>query len=121
MATVGVTISGVPKKKRPYAELGAFVKAVREHRQMTASAVADKAGMRKAQVTLLEKGANVEIQFYDRMAVAMGFRGGALDMFTAVDDRATQTLLRLWRALPDDVARKDALNAVKKIVVDGVE
>lgn len=97
-------------------ELGGYVRSVREARELKQADLARKAEMRGAQLSLLENGANVEIQFYEKVARAMGFRG-ALEMFTSGADRSTRKLLRLWKALPDDAARKDALSAIEAIVV----
>lgn len=49
----------------------------------------------------------------------LGYRS-ALEMFTSGGDERTAALLRIWRALPDDAARKDVLRAVK-LIRDGSE
>ena len=78
---------------------------------MTQVEVATKAQMRGIQVSLLETGSNVEIQYYERVARVLKYRN-SLEMFTSGGDAATRRLLRLWRALPDDEARTDALSQV---------
>lgn len=120
MNGVAVTICGVPKKPMPYAKLGAYVRSAREAKRMTATEVATKAGMRNAQMTAVESGANVEVQFYERIAIALGYRG-ALEMFTSGGDALTVKLLRLWRALPDDEARKDALRSIREQILADAE
>lgn len=87
---------------------------------MTATDVAIKAGMRNAQMSAVESGANVEVQFYERIAIALGYRG-ALEMFTSGGDPSTRKLLRLWRALPDEAARKDVLKLMRELIVADAE
>lgn len=97
-------------------ELGAYVKQCRERKGLTQADVAKTANMRGPQVSLLETGANVEVQFYERVARALGFRH-ALEMFTAGADDQMRKMLRLWRALPDDSARNDALGLMRDLIV----
>jgi len=78
--------------------------------------MAEKADMRPAQLSALENGANVEIQFYERVARALNFRG-ALELFTSGGDDQTRKMLRLWRALPDDEARNDVLRQMRDWIV----
>lgn len=104
----------------PFAQLGHYVKRARERSGLTQGEVAKRAQMRQAQLSALENGANVEIQFYDKAARALNFRG-ALDLFTSGGDAQTKKLLRYWRALPDDEARNDALRQLKEQIVRDVE
>lgn len=101
-----------PEKTFP--TLGQFLRRVRESRGLKAKDVAERAKMRPAQVTHLQNGGNALWEYYDRAAKAMGFRSG-LDMFTSGGDDETALLLRRWRALTTDAARKDVLRAVKAI------
>lgn len=68
--------------------------------------------MRQAQLSLLERGDNVGIEFYDRAARALRFRN-ALELFTSGGDDLTRRLLRLWKSLPDDEARTDVLRLIQ--------
>lgn len=97
-------------------ELGAFARLCRERKGLTQAHVAELAGMRGPQVSLLETGANVEVQFYERVARALGFRH-SLEMFTAGGDEKTRRLLRLWKALPDEEARDEALTLMRDVIV----
>lgn len=99
---------------KTYPPVGQFLRRVRESRGLRAKDVATRAQMRPAQMTHLQKGGNALWEYYDRAAKAMGFRS-ALDMFTSGGDDETALLLRRWRALATDAARKDVLRAVKAI------
>lgn len=97
-------------------ELGAYVRRCRERKNLTQTQIAELADMRGPQVSLLETGANVEIQFYERVARALGFRH-SLEMFTSGGDEKTRKLLRLWRALPDEEARNEVLALTRDVIV----
>lgn len=102
------------------ARLGEFVRLTRERKGLTQIAVATAADMRNTQVSLLETGANVEVQFYERIAQALGFRG-SLEMFQSGGDDLTRRMLKLWKALPDDEARKDVLRLMRQQIVADAE
>lgn len=106
-----VALSAAPAK-----ELGAYVRTCRTRKGLTQVEVAERAQMRGIQVSLLETGSNVEVQFYERIARVLGFRN-ALEMFASGGDDQTRRLLRLWRALPDDEARTDVLKLIQQMIV----
>jgi transcriptional regulator with XRE-family HTH domain len=99
---------------RTFPAVGQFLRRVREARGLKAKDVAAKASMRPAQMTHLQNGGNALWEYYDSAARAMGFKS-ALDMFTSGGDDETALLLRRWRALSTDAARRDVLRAVKAI------
>lgn len=116
-----LTVGSLPKTQRkapltPAKELGDHVRKCRLRKDLTQTQVADLAKMWGPQVSLVESGANVEVQFYERIARVLGFRN-ALDMFTSGGDASTRKLLRLWRALPDDEARNDVLKVMQRWIV----
>lgn len=82
---------------RTSAALGAHVRALIADRQLTQDQVAAKAHLRPSLVSTLVRGGNVSVQYYERVAVALGF-AHALDMLGA-PDKDTRALLRLWRRL----------------------
>jgi transcriptional regulator with XRE-family HTH domain len=118
MADVAEAKKGRPETKpeRPYPAIGAFVRRIRESRGLKQGDVARQAGIRQPQITHLEKGGNVAVEYYDRVARVLGFRG-ALDMFMSGGDPQTRKLLRFWRSLSDDEARNDALELLRDQIV----
>lgn len=102
-----------PKRARPFPRVGAFVKSVRVSRGLKAKDVAEKAAVENSLVSRLEKGENVYLEQYDKVARAMGFRG-ILEMFKFEPDPPTRRLLRYWADLRDDErARNEVLDLVK--------
>ena len=102
------------KRSTPVKAIGQFVREIRERSDVSQIALATKAGLRNELLSRLEKGENVEIIQYERVAKALGFRGGALEMFRTGNDRLLRDMLKFWRALPDDEARTDALRLMKR-------
>ena len=114
VGTVGHNFA-VAKRPRTYPPVGAFLQQVRLSRRLQGKEIAERSGMRPAQVTHLQQGGNALWEYYDSFAKACGFKT-ALDMFTTGGDSQVARLLRLWKALPDDAARMAALRAVKQLV-----
>lgn len=115
MALITVEILGVAAKG-PFAPMGDYVRRARQRAGLNQGQLAEKAGMRPAQLSALENGANVEIRFYELVARALNFRG-VIELFTSGGDDQTRRLLRLWRALPTDEARTDVLRLMKDSIV----
>jgi transcriptional regulator with XRE-family HTH domain len=105
---------GAEREKLTVQALGEWVRTVRRARKMTQRAVEAKTGLRHEQVSRLENGANVEVEQYERIAHAMGFRN-ALEMFRAPSDPIMRRLTRYWQLL-DDGARRDVLAQVKGMI-----
>lgn len=82
-------------------DIGVQFRRAREAAGVTQRALAARAKMRPAQLSLLECGYNVEGRFYARVARVLGFRG-ALELLRHHDDALTRTMLRLWYAMDDD-------------------
>ena len=102
-----------PKRPRPFVRVGNFVRAVRNARGLKSKEVALKAEIDPGLMTRIEKGENVELQQYDKVARALGFRG-PLEMFRSEPNPLTRELLKLWRALQDDEeAQKELLAQVR--------
>lgn len=110
----------LPLGLRPSKAIGAAIKALREDKNLTQKEVAEKVGTHFSQISLIENGANVESQWYERLAGAMGFRN-ALEMLASGGDDLTRKLLRLWKRLPDEEARKDVLKLVQRMIVAELE
>lgn len=111
------TMTGVAKarnRSEPVRALGRWVRTVREAKGLTQREVADRAEMRYVQLSLLENGRNVEVEQYDRVAKALGFRD-ALEMLRAPGDPIMRRLMRYWPLL-DDGARRDVLAQVKAMI-----
>lgn len=99
------------EKELPARQLGRWVRTVREAKGLTQRVVAEKARLRYVQLSLLEQGKNVQVEQYQRVAIALGFRD-ALEMFRAPGDPILRRLLRYWNLL-DESARRDVLAQVK--------
>lgn len=102
--------------ERQFEDLGNFVSRVVKRSGRTAIDIAEKGGLTRgpASVSDLKGGANAQWDTLNRFAKGAGYRS-ALEMFMSGGDALTLQMLRVWRALPDDEARRDALAAVKKL------
>jgi transcriptional regulator with XRE-family HTH domain len=98
----------------PAVSLGRCVRLHRTAKKLNQIQLARKAGMSNNQLSLLEKGKNVEVEQYQRVARALEFRD-ALDMFRAATDPLMRRVWRYWPLL-DEAARKDVLRQVRKTI-----
>jgi transcriptional regulator with XRE-family HTH domain len=87
-------------------DLGLIVRLEREAQHLSQAELAEKAGMRIAQLSSLENGHNVEIRFYEACATALGFdsaaemfAGNARDRVRLVRQVKAQVLRDLKKAL----------------------
>lgn len=94
--------------------LGEMVRGLREAQGVTQKELGGAVGIRNAQVSKIEKGANVWIEHYEVLARYWKFRD-ALEMFAGGSDRTLRELLRLWPAL-GRAAQKDVLRRVKQML-----
>jgi transcriptional regulator with XRE-family HTH domain len=99
-----------PMRVRPPVSLGAFIRHLLAERGIDHASVAEKAGLRRAQMSKLVNGGSVLAEQYEAVAVALGFKN-ALEMFQA-HDVSMRRILRYWPLL-DDKARKDVLRLVR--------
>lgn len=116
-AKIAPVMTRQEKRPRPFQDVGRFVRRARERQGVTQLAAAAAAPMRNELLSRLERGENVEIAAYALAAKGLGFRS-VIDLFRSGGDRQTARLLRLWAALPDDEARKDVLERVRRTVDD---
>lgn len=101
---------------RPTLALGRQVKNMRTAAKLTTRTLADMAGMRQPQVSLLETGHNVEARQYTLIARALGFRD-ALELFRASDaDPLRRHLDRGW-ALLDTAQKKRVLALLNRLLL----
>lgn len=110
----------LPMGIRPVIEIGEHIRALRKSRDLNQRQLAEMLGTHFSQVSLIENGANVEAQWYERIAVALKFKN-ALEMFAAGSDDLTRRMLRLWKRLPDDEARKEVLDSMRKTIAADME
>lgn len=103
-----------------FADLGLFIRGLREAKGWTQLQLAKRAKMRNERVSEVEKGSNARIEQYDKIARALGYRS-ALEMFMSGGDEMTAKLLRLWKRQPDDGARKDVLKLMREQIVADAE
>lgn len=99
------------REKLRVPELGHWVRTIRKAKSQTLEAVGAMAGIEKSQLSRIENGANVEVEQYEAIARALGFKN-ALEMFRAPGDPIMRRLQRYWPLL-DDAAKKDVLQLVK--------
>lgn len=102
---------------RPALDCGAVVARHRHAAGLLQRELAAKAKVRVAQVSQVENGHNVEIQYYARFAKVLGFRG-ALEMLRAADsDPLAKHRDRAW-ALLDDGQKKRALRKMHELLLE---
>jgi ribosome-binding protein aMBF1 (putative translation factor) len=95
-----------PRRRRPditSPDLGLIVRVERESKGWSQAALAQRTGMRIAQLSALENGHNCEIRFYEVCAVALGFSNAAELFAETSADRE-----RLRRQLRAQVLREVA-------------
>lgn len=103
---------------RPAADCGHHVRTLRKAAGLLHREIADQAKMRVAQVSQVEQGHNVEIQYYARIAKVLGFRG-ALELFRTPDsDPLARHRDRAW-ALLDERQKKRVLRTMNNILIEG--
>jgi transcriptional regulator with XRE-family HTH domain len=107
-ARVAVEIPDPPSK-----ELGAFIRRIRNERNLSQNDLADLINIRAPQVSRIENGGNVQVEQYERVARALGFRN-AFEMFQAPGDPLLRRFLRYWPLL-DEGARKDMVRRARAI------
>lgn len=110
----------LPLGLRPAVQLGHAIRKVREDRHLSQRELAAKIGSHFSQVSLIENGANVEVQWYERVARALGFKD-SLELFNSGGDDLSRRMFRLWRRLPDDEARREVLKVMQRVIVADVE
>lgn len=103
-----------------FADLGLFVRGLREAKGWTQIQLAKRAKMRNERISEVEKGSNARIEQYDKIARALGYRG-VLEMIMSGGDATTAKLLRLWKRLPDAGAQRDVLNSMRDQIVADAE
>ena len=103
-----------------FADLGLFIRGLREAKGWSQIQLAKKAKMRNERISEVERGSNAQIEQYDKIARALGYRS-VLEMIMSGGDLTTVKLLRLWKRLPDDTARKDVLSSMRDQIVADAE
>lgn len=115
------TMPLVPENERErFTDLGSYIRGLREAKGWTQIQLAKKAKMRNERISEVENGSNARAEQYQKIAVALGYRG-VLEMIMSGGDGLTVKLLRLWKRLPDDGARKDALQSMRDQIVADAE
>lgn len=95
-------------------DVGASLRARREAKGLSQSAVAERFGIRLATISNIERGANVRLSSLVEYAKALGYESLAAAVLDQGGDDITRRMLRVWRALEDDEARRDALALVRE-------
>ncbi|MDR1990016.1 MAG: helix-turn-helix domain-containing protein [Acidobacteriaceae bacterium] len=108
------------RKQGPYADLAALIRSFRIAANWTQGELAEKAGIALMSVSAAENGRNARWETLTGIANAFGFEN-FIELCRAenhpLQTEQTRALLRAWKALPDDQARKDALDLVAAEIV----
>lgn len=104
-----------------FTDLGVFIRGLRDAKGWTQKELAARAKMRNERVSEIENGSNARIDKFEKIAHALGYRGGVLEMIMSGGDVLTTKMLRLWRRLPDEGARKDVLKSMRDQIVADTE
>jgi transcriptional regulator with XRE-family HTH domain len=87
---------------------------VRQAQNLKQTDVAERAGIENALVSRLERGENVYLSQYDKVARALGFRN-VLELFRTEPDPVMRRLTKFWPLL-DESARRDVLKQVRAMI-----